>query len=70
VAPHTPTPPPCVGDCDGDGAVAVNELVTAVGYALDNRPPLGCASIDANGDAQVTVDELVRAVTNALDGCA
>ena len=59
----------CAGDCNGDGAVTINELVTAVGLALDDRPPTGCPAIDVGGDGHVTIDELVRAVTNALGGC-
>jgi hypothetical protein len=49
--------------------VTVNELVTAVGFALESRPPLTCTAIDVNDDGQVTVEELVRAVNNALNGC-
>jgi hypothetical protein len=60
----------CAGDCNGDGAVAINELVTAVGIALDDRAPDACPAIDAGGDGHVTIDELVRAVANALNGCA
>ncbi|MDX2171429.1 MAG: hypothetical protein SF182_30470 [Deltaproteobacteria bacterium] len=64
-----PTAVACAGDCNGDGAVTVNELVSAVGYALDGRPPLTCEAVDTNRNGQVTVDELVRAVSAALDGC-
>ena len=28
----------CCGDCSGDGAVTVDEIVTAVGLALDGCP--------------------------------
>jgi hypothetical protein len=64
------TPAPCVGDCNGDAQVSIDELITAVRIALDGRAPLECAAIDAAGDDQVTIDDLVRAVTNALSGCA
>lgn len=59
----------CAGDCNGDGAVTVAELVTAVGIALDGRPPVACRAADGGGDGQVTIDDLLRAVTAALDGC-
>ena len=60
----------CVGDCDGDGMVAINELVGAVRIALGEAPATSCAAADANGDGAVSIDELVRAVSQALDGCA
>src|SRR4029077_10430811 len=65
----TATIPACVGDCNGDGAVTIDELIRAVTALLDDRPPADCPAIDVNGDQQVTVDELVRAVTRALNGC-
>lgn len=58
----------CVADCNGDGAVLINELVAAVSIAL-GAPLDGCRGADANGDAQVSIDELVRAVGDALNGC-
>lgn len=58
----------CVGDCDADAAVTVDEIVTGVGIALGD-PPTACANFDGNIDAAVTVDEVVQGVTNALDGC-
>ena len=58
----------CVGDCDGDGMVLVNELVIGVNIALDAQPLSECPNLD-NGDGQVTVDVLVTAVNNLLEGC-
>ena len=60
----------CVGDCDGDGAVAVNELIRGVNIALGNAPISDCPSFDVDGSGMVAVNELVRAVSNALSGCA
>lgn len=60
---------PCVGDCDGDGTVTVDEIVTAVNIALGSRSIDDCPAADANGDNEVTVDEIIRAVNNALLGC-
>lgn len=59
----------CVGDCDGDGMVAINELIAGVGIALGQQPVSTCANIDRNGDGAVTVEELIAAVRAALDGC-
>jgi len=67
----TPTtaPPSCVGDCDGDGAVTVDEIVFMVDVALGIVDIGSCDRADANSDGDVTVDEITSAVTNALDGC-
>ena len=65
----TPTPIPCVGDCDGKGTVTVDELVKGVTIALGEASIEECPSFDLDHSNTVTVDELVRAVTNALDGC-
>jgi hypothetical protein len=59
----------CVADCNGDGAVFVNELVSAVSIALGVAAPSLCPGADANGDGQVTIAELVDAVSDALYGC-
>ena len=59
----------CVGDCNGDGMVAINELITGVNIALGSAPVSSCPAIDANGDGEVTINELIAAVNNALGGC-
>jgi len=61
--------PPCGGDCDGDGAVTVTELIKGVNIALGAAPVTQCPIIDANSDQDVTVNELVSAVNNALGSC-
>ncbi|MBI4518996.1 MAG: hypothetical protein HY699_24660 [Deltaproteobacteria bacterium] len=61
--------PGCTGDCDGDGNVTVDELVTGVNIALGTFSDEPCPVFDANLDGEVTVDELVMAVNNALNGC-
>jgi len=60
---------PCPGDCDGNGAVSVAELVTAVNIALGFIDPSECSALDTNHDGHVGVEELVMAVNSALDGC-
>jgi len=62
--------PVCVGDCDGNGAVSVSELIRGVNIALELASLDICASFDVNGDGVVSVNELILAVNNALDGCA
>lgn len=74
----TPTPPvdfPCVGDCNGDGVVTIDDLIKMVNIALGLRSVCGddgvggCLAGDATCDCQITVDEIIRAVNNNLNGC-
>ena len=65
----TPTPILCVGDCNADGAVTVDELVKGVTIALGTAALSTCPQFDLDGSETVTVDELIRAVNRALDGC-
>lgn len=71
--PRTPTPTPpraaCAGDCNEDGQVAVDEIVTAVNIALGNAPLTRCAAADVDGNRAITVDELIAALNRALTGC-
>lgn len=60
----------CVGDCDGSGAVRIDELVFAVNLALGQSAAAErCLAADPNRDGAVRVNELVRAVNYALNGC-
>src|SRR6185295_19966287 len=59
----------CTGDCNLDGQVTVDEIVTAVNIALGMRPVGDCLAADSSGDGQVTVDEIVTTVNNGLNGC-
>ena len=60
---------PCVGDCNDDGAVAVNELITGVNINLGNRPAADCTAFDTNDDGMVAVNELIQGVNANLQGC-
>jgi len=60
---------PCVGDCDGDGIVSINELLVGVNIAIGGAPVSACVQFDLNGDHTVTVNEIIAAVKNALGGC-
>ena len=64
-----PTAKPCVGDCNGDGAVTVEELLIAWQIAQGNAPIGVCRSADGSGDGAVTVDELTQAHQHAQTGC-
>lgn len=58
----------CTGDCDGNGEVTVDEIVTMVNAALTGGDG-GCPAGDANDSGDITVDEIITAVNNALTGC-
>lgn len=62
-------PAQCAGDCNADGEVAVNELITGVGIALGGSAVALCPSFDVDRDGSVAIAELVTAVNNALIGC-
>ena len=77
----TPTPPatptatvsgPCVGDCNGNGQVTVDDLIRMVNIALALQPLCagegggGCLAGDGNCDCRITVDDIIRAVNNSL----
>jgi hypothetical protein len=59
----------CTGDCDGNGQVAINELILGVNIALENTAVTACPVFDANSDDMVAINELITGVNNALDGC-
>jgi Bacterial Ig domain/EF hand len=61
---------PCAADCNGDGQVTVDELVTGVRAALGQAAVDVCPPADVDGDGAVTVEELIRATGDALGGCA
>jgi hypothetical protein len=60
----------CAGDCDGDGTVAINELISGVAIALGAQPLAACAVFDLNADGAVAINELIAGVNNALNACA
>ena len=59
----------CTGDCNGDAAVTVDDLLTMVNVALDNTTVDHCSAGDANGDHAITIDEILTAVNYALTSC-
>jgi len=65
----TTSPEICAGDCDGNGGVAVNELVTMVNVALGDASPAACPAGDADGDGEIAISDIIVAVGTALTGC-
>jgi hypothetical protein len=65
----TAAPAECVGDCDQNESISVDELVRGVGIALGELPLSECPSFDWDANSTVNVDELITAVNNALLGC-
>ena len=59
----------CVGDCNNDGLITVDEVLQGVNIALGTLSLGQCPLLDMNGDGAVTIDEILVAVSNALDGC-
>ena len=59
----------CPGDCDGSGAVTVDELIRGVDIALGQQAVSTCTPLDTDADAVVSIAELVAAVGRALAGC-
>ena len=68
-ATYQPPTPICTGDCNTDGQVTIDEILTMVNIALGNAPVSTCDAGDANHDGEITVDEILTAVNNALNGC-
>jgi hypothetical protein len=67
----TATVPPaqCIGDCNGDLRVTVDELVRGTRIALGALPLTACQPLDRNGDGAVSIPELVTAVNRSLGAC-
>lgn len=59
---------PCGHDCNGDGAVTVDEVNFMITLALTGGTA-GCAFGDGDADGRITVDEILLVVNAALSGC-
>ncbi len=57
----------CVGDCNADGQVLINEIVSSVNIFLETTPASSCPNADRNGDGVVDIAEVVAAVNSFLD---
>jgi hypothetical protein len=61
--------PACIGDCDGNSTVTVNELILGVEIALGRRAVATCEAFDPDGSGAVTIDELEAGVANSMFDC-
>jgi hypothetical protein len=59
----------CVGDCNGDGVVTINELIIGVLIDLGTIPFGSCPAFNCNAGVSTMIECLVSAVSHALMGC-
>jgi hypothetical protein len=59
---------PCVGDCNTDGQVTIDELLTLVNIALGSAEAAACPHGVPSG-AEVDIALILHAVNNALNAC-
>jgi YVTN family beta-propeller protein len=59
----------CVGDCNDDGQVTVDELLLGVNIALGNTELSRCPVFDSDSSGAVEVYDLIVGVNHALSGC-
>ncbi len=59
----------CIGDCDGNGAVGIDEVLTGVNMALGVVAVTRCPSFDVDVGGSIAINELLGGVRSALDGC-
>jgi YVTN family beta-propeller protein len=60
---------PCIGDCNADDAVRIDELILAVNVALGSAGLSSCPTLDIDGNLKVEINELINAVNRAQNGC-
>ncbi|MGH7789401.1 MAG: cytochrome c peroxidase [Candidatus Binatia bacterium] len=66
---YDPRSASCNGDCNGNGVVAVTDLIAAVNIALGRAPLSRCLTADVNRDEALAINELLAAVNELLSGC-
>lgn len=59
----------CIADCNRDGTVTVNELITGVNILLGSSELSQCPRADCGHRGEVSVSCLVQGVTAAVAGC-
>jgi hypothetical protein len=59
----------CVGDCNGDGEVTIEELLLMVNIALGAQNVSACACGDPDNSGEIDISEILQGVNNALTGC-
>jgi hypothetical protein len=64
----TPTSAPCIGDCNGDQAVTVDDILILVNIVLGSAQHSACPhGIPSGGTVDITL--IIQAVDNALGTC-
>src|SRR5215510_12098086 len=58
----------CLGDCNGDGIVKIDEALTGVNIELETLTIDACPEVDLDGNRVATIDELVGTIRNLLQG--
>jgi hypothetical protein len=58
----------CCGDCNGDTAVSIDEVIYGLNTILHSDPPLpgACPAMDANLDGLIGVSDLISAIGSAI----
>jgi hypothetical protein len=64
----TPTSPPCIGNCNGDQAVTVDEILILVNIVLGSAQASACPH-GIPSSAEVDIAVIIEAVNNALTNC-
>lgn len=59
----------CLGDCDRDRRVTVDEIALGVTYALGQRPERECPAFGGFIKPYVDVVDIITAVNHLLEGC-
>lgn len=59
----------CPGDCDQNGKVTIDELITAVKISLKTAPLSMCPRADRNNDGKVSIVELQKAIIATTNDC-
>ena len=65
----------CTGDCDGNAAVGIGELVRCVSHFLGvplcnpRNPPQSCPVADFDNDGFVSLGEVTQCIDRFLNGC-
>src|SRR5262249_32831672 len=61
----------CAGDCDANGEVTIDEIVSMVNILLGDSAFSVCPAGDANNSGDIEINEVIIALNNLLlNGCA
>ena len=60
---------PCFGDCDSNGTVTIDEVVTGLEIALGSVSLDRCSPFDCDGSGRVRVECILKALDAAVNGC-